>query len=65
MENTIYSLLPPLLAILMVVFTRRVLLSLGIGVVAAALLLAKGNIVETGGNIWGAVKGILIEDGGA
>ncbi len=64
MENTIYSLLPPLLAILMVVFTRRVLLSLGIGVVAAALLLAKGNIVETGENIWGAVKGILIEDGG-
>lgn len=52
MENTIYSLLPPLLAILMVVFTRRVLLSLGIGVVAAALLLAKGNIVETGENIW-------------
>ena len=64
MENTIYSLLPPLLAILMVVFTRRVLLSLGIGVVAAALLLAKGNIVETGENIWGAVKGILIEEGG-
>ncbi|TQR18387.1 Na+/H+ antiporter NhaC family protein [Psychrobacillus vulpis] len=38
MENTIYSLLPPLLAIIMVLVTKRVLLSLGVGIVSAALL---------------------------
>jgi Na+/H+ antiporter NhaC len=47
MENTIYSLIPPLLAILMVVITRRVLLSLATGILASALLLAEFNIGTT------------------
>ncbi|MGO4999158.1 Na+/H+ antiporter NhaC family protein [Oceanisphaera sp. W20_SRM_FM3] len=34
-----WSLLPPLLAIVLAVFTRRVLLSLGLGIILAALLL--------------------------
>ncbi|GGA42361.1 Na+/H+ antiporter NhaC family protein [Psychrobacillus lasiicapitis] len=38
MENTIYSLVPPLLAIIMVLVTKRVILSLGVGIVSAALL---------------------------
>lgn len=63
MENTIYSILPPLLAILMVVITRRVLISLGIGIVAAALLLADFNIGQTGAIIWDAVKGIFVSEG--
>ncbi|WP_407269908.1 Na+/H+ antiporter NhaC family protein [Radiobacillus sp. PE A8.2] len=39
MEATIYSLIPPLLALLLVILTRRVLLSLGIGIIVGAWLL--------------------------
>ncbi|GIN84764.1 Na+/H+ antiporter [Heyndrickxia sporothermodurans] len=63
MENTIYSLLPPLLAIIMVVITRKVLLSLGIGIVIAALLLAQGNVLETLTILWEAIKVIFWKDG--
>ncbi|WNF22407.1 Na+/H+ antiporter NhaC family protein [Mesobacillus jeotgali] len=63
MENTIFSLLPPLVAILMVVITRRVLLSLGTGIIAAAFLLAEFNIAETFAIMWDAAKGIVVADG--
>lgn len=63
MENTIYSIIPPLLAILMVVVTRRVLLSLAAGIVASALFLAEFNIGETLSIIWDASKNIFISDG--
>ncbi|HEY4553678.1 MAG TPA: Na+/H+ antiporter NhaC family protein [Bacillaceae bacterium] len=63
MENTIYSLLPPILAILMVILTKRVLLSLGTGIVASALLLGKGNPADSGTYLWNAVKGIFVDEG--
>ncbi|MES1046367.1 Na+/H+ antiporter NhaC family protein [Heyndrickxia oleronia] len=63
MENSIYSLLPPLIAILMVILTRKVLLSLGIGIVTAALLLAEGNILNTLSTLWEALKAIFWVDG--
>ncbi|TMU84510.1 Na+/H+ antiporter NhaC family protein [Bacillus sp. BHET2] len=63
MENTIYSLLPPLLAILMVILTRRVLLSLGVGIVASAFLLADFSITKTFNFMWDAFKGIFVADG--
>ena len=63
MENTIYSLLPPLLAILMVILTRRVLLSLGVGIVTAALLLAEFSIGKTFSIMWDAFKGIFVDGG--
>ena len=47
MENTIFSILPPIIAIVMVLLTRRVLLSLGAGIVSAALLVASFAPVET------------------
>ncbi|VEF47079.1 putative sodium/proton antiporter NhaC type [Bacillus freudenreichii] len=64
MEQSIFSLLPPLLAILMVILTRRVLLSLGTGIIVSAFLLGKGNIVQSFSILWDAVKGIFVEDGG-
>ncbi|GIN89007.1 Na+/H+ antiporter [Siminovitchia terrae] len=64
MEQSIYSLLPPLLAILMVILTRRVLLSLGTGIIVSALLLGKGNVGQSLSYLWDAVKGIFVEDGG-
>ncbi|WP_375055011.1 Na+/H+ antiporter NhaC family protein [Zobellella sp. DQSA1] len=41
--QTFWSLLPPLLAIILAIFTRRVLLSLGFGIVLGALLLQQFN----------------------
>lgn len=64
MENTIWSLLPPLLAIIMVLLTKRVLVSLGVGIVAAAFLMASFNITDTLLFIWQSFIGVFIEDGG-
>ncbi|MBM7713982.1 Na+/H+ antiporter NhaC [Bacillus thermophilus] len=64
MENSILSLLPPLLAVVMVMLTRRVLLSLGTGIVVSALLLGKGDVVATFILIWEAVKGIFLKEDG-
>ncbi|KAA9016457.1 Na+/H+ antiporter NhaC family protein [Niallia endozanthoxylica] len=63
MENTIYSILPPLLAIVMVVATRKVLLSLATGIVTSALLLAQFSIGEALSIMADAVKAIFISDG--
>ncbi|OZI13015.1 sodium:proton antiporter [Bacillaceae bacterium SAS-127] len=65
MEQSIYSLLPPVLAILMVILTRRVLLSLGIGILASALLLANFDIGKTLSITWEAASANIYttEDG--
>lgn len=47
MENTIFTILPPIIAIVMVLLTRRVLLSLGIGIISAALILTAFSPVGT------------------
>ncbi|OZM55972.1 sodium:proton antiporter [Lottiidibacillus patelloidae] len=46
MEGTIFSLVPPVIAIVMAVITRRVLLSLGSGVVAGLLLVKDFSVIE-------------------
>ena len=63
MENSIYSLLPPLIAILMVLLTRKILLSLGVGILASAFMLADFKFGETAAITWDAAKGIFIADG--
>lgn len=63
LESTIYSLLPPIIAILMVVLTRRVLLSLGAGIITAAVLIADFGIGKTASIIFTAVKSIFVSDG--
>ncbi|GAA4285768.1 Na+/H+ antiporter NhaC family protein [Georgenia daeguensis] len=60
---TFLSVVPPLLAILMVVLTKKVLLSLGVGVVSAALVLAGGSPAGTLGLVWEAFLGIFWADG--
>jgi tetracycline resistance efflux pump len=62
-ENSIYSLIPPVLAILMVILTRQVLISLGAGIIAGALLLHDFNIGATLKEIGTIVKGHFISDG--
>lgn len=63
MSGTIFSIIPPIIAILMVILTRRVLLSLGVGIVSAALLLKNFSITESGMVILRAIQGVFISDG--
>lgn len=52
MIGTWVSILPPIVAIVMVLATKRVLLSLGSGIVTAALLVASFSPVDTLKNLW-------------
>lgn len=45
MELSIITLIPPLLSIIMVIATKRVILSLGVGIISGAFLLEDFNIV--------------------
>jgi tetracycline resistance efflux pump len=63
MSGTIYSLIPPFLAILMVILTRRVLLSLGVGIVSASLLLNDFSVIKSAQSIWESFRAIVISDG--
>lgn len=46
MEGTIYSVIPPLVAIIMIVITKRVLVSLGIGIVIGAFMATDFKMTE-------------------
>ncbi|KAB7707822.1 hypothetical protein F9802_03685 [Bacillus aerolatus] len=59
MENSIVSLVPPILVMVMVAATRRVLLSLGAGIVSTAIILEGFKPRETGIHLWNAVKGVV------
>ncbi|WP_010676437.1 Na+/H+ antiporter NhaC family protein [Bacillus timonensis] len=73
MSGTIYSIIPPIIALLMVVLTRRVLLSLGVGIVSAAVVL-HGKVLKSEGvgawlqdvifTIWKSVKAIFVSEDG-
>lgn len=63
MVESIWSIIPPILAIVMVLITRRVLLSLGVGIIASALFITQFKIGESFRYIYEAFKGVFIEDG--
>jgi Na+/H+ antiporter NhaC len=62
--QTVWSLLPPLLAIVLAIATRRVLLSLGLGILLAALLLQQFQPLSAAGYLAARV-GTLFWDEGA
>lgn len=57
------SILPPLIAIVLAILTRKVILSLGLGVLAAALLIANLNPLTTLKTIGAAILGLFYADG--
>ncbi len=57
------SLLPPLIALSMAIITRRVLLSLGLGIIIGALLLTNFSIPDFFIYLGTKAKGLVIEDG--
>ena len=63
MIGTWVSILPPLIAIIMVFATKRVLLSLGAGIVSGALLAASFGPVETLNILWQSIKATFWDDG--
>ncbi len=62
MADSIWSLIPPILAIIMVLLTRRVLISLGVGIIASALFVSNFHITTSFELVFDAVKGVFIEE---
>lgn len=60
---TYISLIPPLITLILVLLTRRVDLSLGIGILTSAIVITNGDIGETLSKIWHTFIDLIIEDG--
>lgn len=58
------SLLPPLVALSLAIITRRVLVSLGVGIVLGAVLLNDYSFGSASGYLASTVSGVFVEDGG-
>ncbi|MRH44714.1 Na+/H+ antiporter NhaC family protein [Aquibacillus halophilus] len=65
MEGTIFSLIPALLMLILVIVTRRVLLSLGVGVVVGAFMLHNFNLLGSLNEIWLVFRNVFVTDEGA
>ncbi|MGD8109129.1 Na+/H+ antiporter NhaC family protein [Vibrio sp. TRT 17S01] len=59
-----YSLLPPLVALSLAIITRRVLLSLGVGITLGAVLLNDYSFTHSLSYISSTVSSVFVEDGG-
>ncbi|MCF1426573.1 MAG: Na+/H+ antiporter NhaC family protein [Shewanella sp.] len=62
-SDSAFSLLPPVVAILLAILTRRVLLSLGVGIVLGSLLLSQFNISDTALYLGDRVTKLFWDDG--
>jgi tetracycline resistance efflux pump len=63
MEPSILSLLPPVVAIGLAIATRRILLSLGIGIVLGALMYSQWNILDSVSLVAEVAGGLIIAEG--
>lgn len=63
MAGTWYSLIPPVLMLVLVLLTRKILLSLGIGIIVGALFIHHFHFVSSAKEIWSSFYSIFIEDG--
>ncbi|MBN6709692.1 Na+/H+ antiporter NhaC family protein [Haemophilus haemoglobinophilus] len=67
-STSIYSVIPPILALLLAIVTRRVILSLSIGIITGALMLTKNtSVLDSVPYLWGHVSGLLysVEENGS
>ncbi len=64
MEDSILSIVPPVLAIVLVIATRKVVLSLGLGVLSAAFIVASYAPLETLRLVWNSFSDLFWADGG-
>ncbi|WP_281976025.1 Na+/H+ antiporter NhaC family protein [Halobacillus litoralis] len=63
MEGTIFSLIPAILMLVLVLVTRKVILSLGIGIIVGAFMLTQMDIGSGIGLIWSIFASIFVSDG--
>ncbi|MCD5325170.1 MULTISPECIES: Na+/H+ antiporter NhaC family protein [Pontibacillus] len=63
MEGTIYSLIPPLVMLVLVLVTRRVLISLGVGILLGAFMLHDFSLSATLSEVWKQFYTIFYVDG--
>lgn len=63
MEGTIYSIIPALIMLVLVIMTRKILLSLGSGIVIGALFIHDFNILQALKEIWLVFYEIFISEG--
>ncbi|SFJ40995.1 Na+/H+ antiporter NhaC [Halobacillus dabanensis] len=63
MEGTIFSLIPAVLMLVLVLLTRKVILSLGIGIIVGAFMLTQMDIGAGLALIWSLFAGIFVSDG--
>ncbi|CAN5584956.1 Na+/H+ antiporter NhaC family protein [soil metagenome] len=63
MEASVLSILPPVLAIVLVISTKKVLLSLGAGVLSAAIIVAEYNPLDTLSLVWTSFSQIFWVEG--
>ncbi|MGM9987961.1 MAG: Na+/H+ antiporter NhaC family protein [Bacillaceae bacterium] len=61
MSNTIFCLLPPLVIIGMVIMTRRVVLSLGVGVIVGSLVVTSFQPMETIKKIGEVIRNLFLD----
>ena len=63
-STSVLSTIPAIIALSLAIITRRVLLSLGMGVILGALLLSSFSVLPAAQYIFTTVKAVVIEDGG-
>jgi tetracycline resistance efflux pump len=63
MEGTILSLLPPVITIALIILTKRLYLSLGVGIALGALLYHQWNLVASAMSVFEIGTDVLSEDG--
>ncbi len=64
MDDSVLSIIPPVLAIVLVITTRKVVLSLGLGVVSAAFLVSGYDPLDTVALVWSTFSELFWVDGG-
>ncbi|MDU0349287.1 Na+/H+ antiporter NhaC family protein [Actinomyces sp. MRS3W] len=62
-SHPMLSLVPPILAILLVIGTKKVIPSLAVGILTAAFLIADGGVVATLTTVWAAFSQIFWSEG--
>lgn len=63
MEGTIFSLIPPVVTIVIIILTKRLFLSLGVGIALGAMLYNQWNVIDSAKNVFDLMLGVLLGDG--
>jgi tetracycline resistance efflux pump len=63
MEGTIFSLIPPVLTIAVIIFTKRLFLALGVGIASGALLYHQWNVIDSVVSVYEIMVAVLAGDG--